>query len=88
MLPIDYSTADTIFEHLQDNDSMEMNSVLFQDSSNIQIDELHLTTKSQAFVYIDMYPTDRKGICTSPGGQVKCKVDCGAMANIMPLGIF
>ena len=30
-------------------DSTEINSVLFQDSNNIQIDELHQTTKSQAF---------------------------------------
>ena len=35
-----------------------------------------------------MYPTDRKGICTSPAKQVKCKVNYGAMANIMPLSIF
>ena len=35
-----------------------------------------------------MYPTDRKGICTGPAEQVNCKVDCGAMANIMSLSIF
>ena len=69
-------------------DSTEINSVLFQDSSNIQIDKLHQTTKSQAFVYVDMYSTDRKGSCTSPTKQVKCKVDCGAMANIMLLNVF
>ena len=68
--------------------SIEINSVLSQDSRNIQIDELHQTTKSQAFVCADMYPTDRKGICTGPAKQVKCKVDCSVMANIMPLGIF
>ena len=68
--------------------SIEINSVLFQDSSNIQLDELHQTTKSQAFVYVDMYPTDRKDSCTGPTKQVKCKVACGAMASIMPLSIF
>ena len=35
-----------------------------------------------------MYPTDRKGSCTGTAKQVKCKVDCGAMANIMPLSVF
>ena len=35
-----------------------------------------------------MYPTDRKGICTGPTKQVKCKVDFCAMANIMPSSIF
>ena len=85
---IDYSTANTIFENLQVIDSIEINSVLFQDPSNIQIDELHHTTKSQGFVYVDMYPTDRQGICTGPAKQVKCKVDCGAMANIMQLSNF
>ena len=69
-------------------DSIEINSVLLQQSSNIQNDELHQTTKSKAFVYDDMYPTDRMGSCTDPAKQVKCKVDCGAMANIMPLSIF
>ena len=69
-------------------DSIEINSVLFQDPSNIQIDELHQIIKSQTFVYVDMYPTDRKGICTGPAKQVKCKVVCGAMANSMPLSIF
>ena len=68
--------------------SIEINSVLFQDSSNIQIDELHQTTKSQAFVYVDMFPTDRKSSCTGPAKQVKCKVDCEAMANIRPLSVF
>ena len=85
---IDYTTANTIFENLQVIDSIEINSVLFQDPSNIQIDELHQTSKSQIFVYVYMYPTDRKDICTGPAKQVKCKVDCGAMANIMPLSIF
>ena len=56
-------------------DSTEINSVLFQDPMNIQIDELHQTTKNQASVYVDMYPPDRKGICTGPDKQVKCKVD-------------
>ena len=85
---IDYSTANAFFENLQVLDSIEINSVLFQDPMNIQIDELHQTTKSQAFVYVDMYPADRKGICTGLAKQVKCKVDFGAMANIMPLSIF
>ena len=44
--------------------------------------------KNQAFVCVDMYPTDKKGICSGPGKQVKCKVDCGSVANIMPLSIF
>ena len=69
-------------------DSIEINSVLSQDPSNVQIDELFQTTKHQAFVYVDMYPTDRKGSCTGPAKQVKGKVDCGTMANIMPLSIF
>ena len=69
-------------------DSIEINSVLFQESSNIHIDELHQTAKSQAFVYVDMYPTDRKGSCASPAKQVKCNIDCRAMANIMPLHVF
>ena len=30
-----------------------------------------------------MYPTDRKSICRGPAKQVKCKVDCGTMANIV-----
>ena len=85
---MDYSTANTIFEHLQVIDSIEINSVLFQDLSNIWIVELHQTAKSQAFVYVDMYITDKKGICRGLAKQVKCKVDCGAMANILSLNIF
>ena len=69
-------------------DSIEINSVLFQDCRNIHIDELHQTTKSQAFVYVDMYPADRKSSCTGPVKQVKCKIDYGSMANVMPLSIF
>ena len=55
---------------------------------NNQIDKLHQTTKSQESVYVDMYPTNRKDICTGLAKQVKFKVDCGAMANIIPLSIF
>ena len=85
---INYSTANAIFENPYVIDSVEINSVLFQDPSNIKIDELHQTTKSQAFVDVDMYPTDRKGMCKGPAKQVKYKVDCGAMANFMPLSIL
>ena len=85
---IDYSTVNAIFDNLKVIDSIEIYPVLFQDPRNIQIDELHQTTKSQAFVYVDMYPTDREGSCTGLANQVKCKVDCGAMANIMPLSVF
>ena len=35
-----------------------------------------------------MYTTERKGICTGPAKQMTCKVDCGAMVNIMSLSIF
>ena len=35
-----------------------------------------------------MFPTDRKGNCTDLTKQVKYKVNCGTMANIMPLSIF
>ena len=69
-------------------DPTKIYSVLYQDTSNMQIDELHQTTKKLAFLYVNMYPTDRKGNCTGPAKQVKCKVDCGAMANIMPLSVF
>ena len=51
---IDYSTANTIFKNLQVTDSIEINLVLFQDPSNIQIDKLHQTTKNQAFVNVAM----------------------------------
>ena len=85
---IDYSTANAIFDYQQVIDSIEINSVLFQDARNIQIDSLHQTAKSQAFFYVDMYPTGRKGSYTGPAKQVKCKEDCGAMANIMPPYVF
>ena len=71
---IDYSTANAIFDNLQVIDSKEINSVLFQDTRYIQIGELHQTTKSQAFFYVDMSPADRKDSCTGPAKQVKCKV--------------
>ena len=69
-------------------DSVEINSFLFQDSSNIQTNKLHQTTESQAFVYADMYPTDRKGSCTGQTKQVKCMVDCWTMAKVMQVSIF
>ena len=69
-------------------DSVEINLVVFQDPSNIHIDELNQTTNSQVFVYVDTNPNGGKGICTGQAKQVKYKVDCGAMANIMPLNIF
>ena len=69
-------------------DSIEISSVLFWDPSNIQIEELHQATKGQAFVHVNMHPTDRKGSCAGPAKQVKYKVDCGTMANIMPLSVF
>ena len=83
-----YSKANAIFDNLQVIDSIEINSALFKDPRNIQRDELHQTTKHQAFVYVDMYPMDRKGSCTGPVKQVKYKVGCGAMANIMPLSVI
>ena len=34
------------------------------------------------------YPTDRKSSCTGQAKHIKCKVGCGAMANMMPLSVF
>ena len=40
-------------------------------------------------IYLCWYvPNRQKGSCTGPAKEVKYKVDCGAVANIMPLSIF
>ena len=62
---IDYSTANAILDNLKVIDSIEINSVLFQNPRNIQIDEVHQTTKSQTFVYLT---------CTQLTGRVVVQV--------------
>ena len=41
--------------------------------------------KSQAFTYVNMYPTSLQGRNTGPARQVKCKIDSGAGTSLMSL---
>ena len=41
--------------------------------------------KSQAFTFVNMYPTNLQGKNTGPAQQFKCKIDSGAGANLMSL---
>ena len=44
--------------------------------------------KLQKVRHLSMLTCTQLTGCTGPAKQVKCKVDCGAMANIMPLSVF
>ena len=54
-------------------------------SKDIQVDNVYQKQKSQAFTFINIYPTRLQGKNTGPAQQVKCKIDSGAGANVMSL---
>ena len=52
-------------------------------SKDVQVDNVYQKKKSQAFTFINKYPTSLQGKNTSPALQVKCKIDSEAGANVM-----
>ena len=54
-------------------------------SKDVQVDNVYQKQKSQAFTFINIYPTSWQGKNTGPTQQFKCKIDSGAAANVMSL---
>ena len=54
-------------------------------SKDVQVDNVYQKQKSQAFTFVNMYPTNLQGKNTGPAQQFKCKIDSGAGANLMSL---
>ena len=54
-------------------------------SKNVQVYNVYQKQKSQAFTFVNMYPTSLQGKNTGPAQQFKCKIDSGAGANAMSL---
>ena len=54
-------------------------------SKDVQVNNVYQKQKSQAFTYVNMYPTSVQDKNTGPVKQVKCKIDSGAGANVMSL---
>ena len=59
-------------------------------SMDMQMDIVYQikTQKSQAFTFINIYPTSLQDKNTGPAQQVKCKIDSGAGANVMSLDVY
>ena len=78
-------TANKLFEGIVWPDSID----IFPDTSgninnhsrDLQVDNVY--QKSQAFTFINIYPTSLQGRNTGPTQQVKCKIDSGAGAKVM-----
>ena len=52
-------------------------------SKDEQVDNVYQKQKSQAFSFINIYPTSLQGKNTGPAKQFKCKIDSVARANVM-----
>ena len=57
-------------------------------SKHVHVDNVYQKQKSQAFTFINIYPTSLQGKNTGPAKQVKCKIDSGAGANVMSLNDY
>ena len=78
-----------MFEGIAWTDSID----IFPDTSgninsqykDVQVDNVYQKQKSQAFTFVNMYPTSLQGKNTGPAQQFKCKIDSGAGASVMSL---
>ena len=78
-----------IFEGIAGTDSTD----IFPDTSgkinshakDVQVDNVYQKQKSQAFTFVNMYPTSLQGKNTGLAQQFKCKIDSGPGANLMSL---
>ena len=85
----DWETANKLFDGVVWTDSIDIfpdiSGTINYHSSNVQVDNVCQKQKSQAFIFVNMYPTSVQGKNTGPAKQVKCKIDSGAGANLTSL---
>ena len=82
-------TANKLFDGIAWTDSTDIfpdiSGTINYHSRDVQVDNVCQNQESQAFIYVNMYPTSLLGTNTGPAKQVKCKIDSGAAANVMSL---
>ena len=49
---------------------------------------IHQRQRSQTYTRVYMVPEATKGKWTGPNVEVKCKIDSGTSANVMPISVF
>ena len=85
----DWETANKLFDGVAWTDSIDIfpdiSDTINYQSKDVQVDNVCQKQKSQAFTFVNMYPTSLQGKNTGPAKQVKCKIDSGAGANLMSL---
>ena len=91
----DFGTIDDNFDNVQWMDSIEVsynpatNQSTYKARPHIAaIHNIQQRQKFQAFTIVGMLPEDTKGKITGPAIEIKCKIDTGAAANVMPISTF
>ena len=83
------TTENKMFEGITWTDSIEIfpdtSGNISSHSKDVHVDNFYQKQKSQAFTFINIYPTSLQGKNTGPAQQFKCKIDSGAGANVMSL---
>ena len=78
------TTENKMFESIAWIDSTDIfpdtSSNINSHSMDVQVDNVYQKQKSQAFTFINIYPTSLQGKNTGPAQQFKCKTDSGAGA--------
>ena len=90
----DFGTVNDNFDNVQWCDCKDVNYNPTIQSTYEQIDHtavihnIQKRHKSQAFIRISMLPEDTKDKVIGPAIDVRCKIDTGAGANVMPTSAF
>ena len=88
----DWETANKLFDGIIWTDSIaifpDISGTINYHSRDVQVGNVCHKQQSQAFTYVNMYPTSVQDKNTGPIKQVKCKIDSGASANVMSLGDY
>ena len=85
----DWETANKLFEGIAWTDSIEIfpatSGNINNHSRDVQMDNVYQKQKSQAFTYVNIFPTSLQGRNIGPVQQVKCKIENRAGPNLMSL---
>ena len=91
----DFGTIDDNFDNVQWIDSIEVSynppthlASYGTKETTAAIHNIQKRQKSQAFTTVSMLPQDTEGKTIGAPIDVKCKIDTGAGANVMPVSIF
>ena len=88
----DWETANKLFDGIAWTDSIDIfpdiSGTINYHSRDVQVDNVCQKQKSQAFTYVNMYPTSVQIKNTGPAKQVICKMDSGAGASVMSLNDY